>query len=130
MKEKVEAKIASSHRKRESKSMFVHTNPDSNRFTEQIFEGDMTRHDLALTDNQMKNFIKDGIQNQWINERPTRQQLYFLYKLIMNRVEINYSLRDYLRYLVAKLCICCNFLRRKSSIKTSLQRQKMFQKGC
>ena len=41
--------------------------------------------ELILDENQMERFIKHGIRRPYISAKPKKQQLYFLYKLIMNR---------------------------------------------
>ena len=33
----------------------------------------------------MEQFVKENTKKHYISEKPKRQQLYFLYKLIMNR---------------------------------------------
>ena len=40
---------------------------------------------MGLKSENMKNFIKEGIKGHYIDKAPRKGQLYFLYKLIMNR---------------------------------------------
>ena len=47
--------------------------------------GQLTANDLDLDAEQMENFVKTGIKKPYISVKPKKQQLYFLYKLILNR---------------------------------------------
>ena len=94
-----------------------------------MFTNDMTRDDLNMTNKEMKKFIKDGTKENKISEKPTRQQLYFLYKLIMNRVHVQISCFDIFKYRLAKLCLCCKSLQKSKSFKTNLKRLKVFKRG-
>ena len=61
----------------------------------------------------MEQFIKDNTKRRYISEKPKPQQLYFLYKLIMNRKQFKYSLSDRLLIAIGKLCRCCCFHKRQ-----------------
>ena len=75
---------------------------------------DLAEERFELDDDEMKEFIKRGKAKKMISEQPKRQQLYFLYKLIVNRTKIEYSLKDYFRYLLGKL-VCCSKSFKKSN---------------
>ena len=47
--------------------------------------GQLTTNDLDLDAEQMEKFVKTGIKKPYISVKPKKQQLYFLYKLILNR---------------------------------------------
>ena len=46
---------------------------------------DITANVLDLNEEQVEKFVKNGIKKPYISVKPKKQQLYFLYKLIMNR---------------------------------------------
>lgn len=54
----------------------------------------------------MEKFIKQGIRRPYISEKPKRQQLYFLYKLILNRTMFSYDFMDRMLHRVSKFACC------------------------
>ena len=54
----------------------------------------------------MKRFIKRGIKQRYISKKPKSQQLYFIYKLMMNRKKFEYKPSERVYYWVSKL-LCC-----------------------
>ena len=77
----------------------------------------------------MREFIKRGAHQKKISDRPTKQQLYFLYKLIVNRTKIEYSLSDSIRYLLGKICVCCRRCKKSARFQKSKSNVKVFQEG-
>ena len=55
----------------------------------------------------MKEFIKQGIKKDYISVKPKKQQLYFLYKLIMNREVFDYTYIDRSLNRISRLFCCC-----------------------
>ena len=54
----------------------------------------------------MKIFVKMGIKENFIDPKPKRSQLYFLYKLILNRKNFEYKDKDVVLNLIfKKLCL-------------------------
>ena len=62
---------------------------------------------VDVDDEKMKDFIKKGIKRHYIDNKPTRQQLYFLYKLILNRKSFSFSWSDFFKAMFAKMFCCC-----------------------
>ena len=61
---------------------------------------------MKLDDDQMEKFIKNGNKGHFIYNKPSRGQLYFLYKLIMNRKQFKYYMRDRLLNCINRLSCC------------------------
>ena len=55
----------------------------------------------------MKNFIKEGIKGHYIDKAPRKGQLYFLYKLIMNRKRFKFTQADRFIQSFRFLFCCC-----------------------
>lgn len=55
----------------------------------------------------MELFVKTNIQKHYISEKPKPQQLYFLYKLVLNRKKFNYELSERLLIMCGKMFRCC-----------------------
>ena len=70
---------------------------------------------------RMKDLIRDA-SNRPISKRPKRQQLYFIYKMIMNRRNFEYSLRNALRYYFN--CRSSSSLNKKNKDKRDLYLNK------
>ena len=95
--------------------------------------GAITTNELDLSDEQMEKFVKNGIKKPYISVKPKKQQLYFLYKLIMNRKIFYYNSMDRLLHNFSKVFCCC----RKKLIekwcskrfKSAEKRSKLFQRG-
>ena len=81
----------------------------------------------------MENFIKDGINKNYISRKPKRQQLYFLYKLMMNRKRFEDSFKNRLFNCLVTPFFCCprKFDAKKKQNKLSIahRQEMMFQKG-
>ena len=54
----------------------------------------------------MEQFIKIGNKAHFIYNKPSRSQLYFLYKLIMNRKQFKYYMRDRILSCIDRLSCC------------------------
>ena len=63
--------------------------------------------DFNLHEHQMKLFVEKGIKKRFISSKPKRQQLYFIYKLILNRTKFNLSNRNWLLLCLCKAFTCC-----------------------
>ena len=63
--------------------------------------------DMALEGKEMKNFIKEGIKGHYIDKAPKKGQLYFLYKLIMNRKNFVFTKSDILLDFLRRYLFCC-----------------------
>ena len=95
--------------------------------------GQLTTNDLDLTEEQMEKFVKTGIKKPYISGKPKKQQLYFLYKLIMNRKLFQFNFIDRQLDRFAKIFCCC----RKKLIekwcskrfKSAEKHRKLFKKG-
>ena len=68
---------------------------------------EMEEDGFELDAESMEKFVKDNTKKRYISEKPKPQQLYFLYKLIMNRKKFQFSLSDRLLIAIGKLCRCC-----------------------
>lgn len=114
-----------------SKSVMVNSRFEKRQLTKKlsIEQEDLEHEKFELSDNEMKDFIKRGKSKKIINEQPTRQQLYFLYKLIVNRSKIQYSLRDTFRYLIGNLNCCCKAAKRSARYKEAAHNVQVFKKG-
>ena len=62
----------------------------------------------------MKNGIKEE-EKKLISKTPKRQQLYWIYKMILNRSKFEYSLRHYFEYYLK--CFHCRSRRSLTQIK-------------
>ena len=69
--------------------------------------GQLTTNDLDLNEEQMEKFVKTGIKKPYISVRPKKQQLYFLYKLIMNRKLFQFNFIDRRLHSIRKIFCCC-----------------------
>ena len=59
-----------------------------------------------IKESEMKKFVKTGIKKHFIDPKPKRSQLYFLYKLILNRKNFEYKDKDVVLNLIfKKLCL-------------------------
>ena len=95
--------------------------------------GQLTTNDLDLNEEQMEKFVKTGIKKPYISVKPKKQQLYFLYKLIMNRKLFQFNFIDRQLHSIGKIFCCC----RKKLIekwcskrfKSAETRRKLFKKG-
>ena len=68
----------------------------------------------------MERFVKNGIKKPYISAKPKRQQLYFLYKLIMNRKMFQFKCGDRMLHKLGKLFCCCrkaSFIQNRCSKK-------------
>lgn len=61
---------------------------------------------LLLRADQMEQFIKYGIRRPYISVKPKRQQLYFLYKLILNRTLFRFNFMDRMLHRLSKFTCC------------------------
>ena len=82
----------------------------------------------------MERFVKNGIKKPYISAKPKRQQLYFLYKLIMNRKTFHYDFIDRFLHRFSYLFCCCRkrlFERwcSKQLFTKAEKRARQFQKG-
>ena len=68
---------------------------------------EMKEEDFVLDAERMEQFVKENTKMRYISEKPKPQQLYFLYKLIMNRKKFKYSLSDRFLTLCGKFSRCC-----------------------
>ena len=62
---------------------------------------------FQLDPQRMEIFVKDNTKKHYISEKPKPQQLYFLYKLILNRKKFKYELSDRILILCGKFFRCC-----------------------
>ena len=67
----------------------------------------ITANVLDLNEEQMEKFVKNGIKKPYISVKPKRQQLYFLYKLIVNRTLFQYNFLDRMLHQVGRVFCCC-----------------------
>ena len=76
----------------------------------------------------MEQFVKENTKKHYISEKPKPQQLYFLYKLIMNRKKFNYALTDRFIHSCGSIFRCCRSRcpRRYSMVE---KHNKLFQRG-
>ena len=93
----------------------------------------MLESELAIDNTEMKLFIKKGIKSKYISKKPKKQQLYYLYKLILNRRSFTYRWAETLLLWSRKLFCCCSKKciekRCKKSFKTAEKKEKFFKKG-
>ena len=82
-----------------------------------------------LGDIEMKKFIKQGIKRGYVSTKPHRQQLYYIYKLIVNRYKFKYTAQDFVRNFIDKLCCCCKLKNSSKSFKQAAIRGKQFERG-
>ena len=95
--------------------------------------GQLTTNDLDLNEEQMEKFVKTGIKKPYISVKPKKQQLYFLYKLILNRKLFQFNFIDRQLHSIGKIFCCC----RKKMIenwcskrfKSAETRRKLFKRG-
>ena len=62
--------------------------------------------EIDLDEIQMESFVKNGIKKPYISPKPKKQQLYFLYKLIMNRKKFQFNFTDRVLHRLDKV-LCC-----------------------
>ena len=82
----------------------------------------------------MEKFIRHGIRRPYISAKPKKQQLYFLYKLIMNRKKFQFDFVDRTLNRLSFLFCCCRkkLLEKWCSerlFSTAEKRSRQFQKG-
>ena len=63
--------------------------------------------DMPLEGIEMKDFIKEGIKGHYIDKAPKKGQLYFLYKLIMNRKKFIFTKPDRILDFLTRYFFCC-----------------------
>ena len=85
--------------------------------------------ELILPDKQMKKFIRKGVKDFHYSDKPTRQQLYYLYKLIINRRPFSYSWGDWLRSCLIKSCLCCKLKKSTNKFMQAYENDKIYQRG-
>ena len=76
----------------------------------------------------MEHFIKSNIQKHYISEKPKPQQLYFLYKIILNRKKFKYELSERVMVMCGKMFRCC---RRRCPRRYSMAEKQalLYQRG-
>ena len=75
--------------------------------TQKTIGTELSEMGFHLETKQMESFIKENTKKHYISEKPKPQQLYFLYKLIMNRKKFSYALSDRLIVLCGNMFKCC-----------------------
>ena len=85
---------------------------------------------LDLNEEQTKAFIKENLTKHYISEKPKRQQLFFLFKLILNRRGFEFKFREMVLLEISKfLCCCKKRLTSTSRFKEAKSRERSFDKG-
>ena len=64
--------------------------------------------DLTLSSDEMEDFVKQNIKSHYISEKPKRQQLYFLYKIILNRQSFVYHFSDWIMFCLCRIRSFCS----------------------
>lgn len=62
---------------------------------------------LAMDEEQMEQFMKENIKGLYIDEKPQRDKLYFLFSLILNRKSFVYEWADRALHRVSTVLFCC-----------------------
>ena len=84
----------------------------------------------------MEKFVKHGIKQPYISIKPQKQQLYFLYKLIMNRKMFHYSCTDRILVFfnrISTIFCCCKKRKIKNCcskrFNSAEKQNRLFTKG-
>ena len=88
--------------------------------------------ELKLDKNQMRRFIEQNTKQHYISKKPKKQQLYFLFKLILNRTQFKTDWRDNLSLFYYKSLLCCRtkcFSRKGAQRNTVADKEKIFNRG-
>ena len=62
---------------------------------------------LEMDDKRIENFIKSNLKTLYVSEKPKKQQLYILFKLIMSRRKFEMSWKDSVMPNFYKALMCC-----------------------
>ena len=60
----------------------------------------------------MKRFIKENAKHNYISKKPKKQQLYLIFKLIMNRKRFQFNFKERMAVMMSEICFC--FKKRKA----------------
>ena len=84
---------------------------------------------MTLGGKEMKSFIKEGIKGHYIDKAPKKGQLYFLYKLIMNRKNFVFTKSDILLDFLRRYLFCCCKNRCPQRFSKAERRSQTFSRG-